>query len=36
MEHAGTCNDCKVKHEKVDEKIRRDLAKVPGKGKGRR
>jgi hypothetical protein len=36
MGEAGTCNDCKVATEKVDEKIRRDLARVSGKGKARR
>ena len=36
MEEAGTCNACIVAHQKADEAIRRDLAKVPGKGKAKR
>jgi hypothetical protein len=36
MDRPGTCDECKVAEQKADEAIRRDLAKVPGKGKGRR
>lgn len=35
MDHAGTCNDCKVAHQAATEKVKRDLEKADRGGKGK-